>query len=119
MEPVIITVHIITCLTLILVVLMQSGKGADMGASFGGSSQTMFGSSGGNLLTRLTTITAVTFMATSLSLALISANSGSVFDGAAEPAPLVKTPPAPAAAPAPVDSSADAAEAAAPAAAAE
>jgi preprotein translocase subunit SecG len=92
-QPVIITVHIITCLTLILVVLLQSGKGADMGAAFGGQSQTMFGGSGGNLLTRLTTITAVTFMATSLSLALLSAKSGSVFDGASEPAAVAPVAP--------------------------
>jgi preprotein translocase subunit SecG len=97
LEPIIITVHIITCLSLILVVLLQSGKGADMGASFGGSSQAMFGSSGGNLMTRLTTITAITFMATSLSLALISSQSGSVFDDATEPTPVATSPAAAAA----------------------
>ncbi|MEI8359822.1 MAG: preprotein translocase subunit SecG, partial [Deltaproteobacteria bacterium] len=61
--------HVIACLFLIVVVLLQTGKGADVGAVFGGSSQTIFGSSGaGNLLTRLTTWTAAAFMLTSLFL---------------------------------------------------
>lgn len=65
--------HILAAVFLILVVLLQSGKGAAMGAVFGsGSSQTMFGSSGaGNFLTKLTTIAAVIFMITSLSLATV------------------------------------------------
>jgi len=62
-------VHIVACFFLVVVVLLQTGKGADIGAVFGGSSQTIFGSSGaGNLLTRLTTWTAVVFMFTSLYL---------------------------------------------------
>ncbi|MEK7783424.1 MAG: preprotein translocase subunit SecG, partial [Candidatus Binatota bacterium] len=49
-------IHILVSIGLILVVLLQTGKGADMGAVFGGSSSTIFGSSGaGNFLTRLTT----------------------------------------------------------------
>ena len=53
----------------VLVVLLQTGKGADMGAVFGGGSQTIFGSSGaGNFLTRLTTGAAIVFMITSLIL---------------------------------------------------
>ncbi|CAI2718410.1 preprotein translocase subunit SecG [Nitrospina watsonii] len=65
--------HIAAAVFLILVVLLQSGKGAAMGAVFGsGSSQTMFGSSGaGNFLTKLTTAAAVIFMLTSLSLATV------------------------------------------------
>ncbi len=60
-------VHILACIFLVLVVLLQTGKGADMGAVFGGSSSTVFGSSGaGNLLTKLTTATAIVFMLTSL-----------------------------------------------------
>lgn len=55
---------------MILVVLLQSGKGADMGAAFGGSSQTIFGSSGpGTFLGKMTTGIAVVFMLTSLFLA--------------------------------------------------
>ena len=63
--------HVLVCLFLILVVLLQAGKGGGMGIAFGGGgSQTVFGSSGaGNFLTRLTSITAVIFMVTSLALA--------------------------------------------------
>ncbi|TMB16732.1 MAG: preprotein translocase subunit SecG, partial [Deltaproteobacteria bacterium] len=59
-------IHVLACLFLIVVVLLQTGKGADMGAVFGGGSQTLFGSSGaGNFLTKLTTGTAIAFMVTS------------------------------------------------------
>src|SRR5207249_4248048 len=62
-------IHVLACLFLIVVVLLQTGKGADMGAVFGGGSQTLFGSSGaGNFLTKLTTGTAIAFMLTSLIL---------------------------------------------------
>jgi preprotein translocase subunit SecG len=62
-------IHVLSCLFLIVVVLLQTGKGADMGAVFGGGSQTLFGSSGaGNFLTHLTTATAIIFMLTSLIL---------------------------------------------------
>lgn len=94
-------IHVIACFFLIVVVLLQTGKGADMGAVFGGSSQTVFGSGGAaNLLTRLTTYTAVIFMITSLFLTWFSTRSLtiSVADDIvpAEPPPLV----APAAEPA-------------------
>ena len=78
------TVHILVCLGLIVVVLLQTGKGTDMGAAFGGgSSTTVFGSSGaGNFLTRLTTGMAVVFMLTALTLGYFSeqGTSTSVFD---------------------------------------
>jgi len=62
-------IHVLACLFLIVVVLLQTGKGADMGAVFGGGSQTLFGSGGaGNFLTKLTTGTAIAFMLTSLIL---------------------------------------------------
>ncbi len=66
--------HIVVGLFLILVVLLQAGKGAAMGASLGSAgSQAMFGSSGaGNFLTKLTTGAAIIFMVTSLSLAVVS-----------------------------------------------
>lgn len=66
--------HVIVGLFLILVVLLQAGKGAAMGASLGSAgSQAMFGSSGaGNFLTKLTTGAAIIFMLTSLSLAVVS-----------------------------------------------
>jgi preprotein translocase subunit SecG len=69
MSLVITIIHVSACFFLIAVVLLQTGKGADIGAVFGGSSQTIFGSSGaGNLLTRLTTWTAAVFMLTSIFL---------------------------------------------------
>ena len=63
--------HVLVCLVLIVVVLLQRGKGAEIGAVFGGGAgSTVFGSRGaGNFLTKLTTGAAVVFMLTSLSLA--------------------------------------------------
>ncbi|MDH3446354.1 MAG: preprotein translocase subunit SecG [Deltaproteobacteria bacterium] len=62
-------IHVLVCIGLILVVLLQTGKGAEVGAVFGGSSSTIFGSSGaGNFLSRLTTGMAIVFMVTSLTL---------------------------------------------------
>jgi preprotein translocase subunit SecG len=74
MEFIIIIVHVLAALGIIGLVLMQHGKGADMGAAFGsGASQTIFGSVGsGNVLTKSTTWLAVVFFATSLGLALIA-----------------------------------------------
>ena len=85
--------HISSCIFLVVVVLLQTGKGADAGAVFGGSSQTIFGSSGaGNFLTRLTTATAAVFMATSLFLTYGAARQTkkSIFDDA-PPAPAATT----------------------------
>jgi preprotein translocase subunit SecG len=71
----VIIIHILACLGLILIVLLQRGKGADLGAAFGGSSQTVFGSQGaGGFLARLTTISAVVFMFTCLGLAYMSSH---------------------------------------------
>jgi preprotein translocase subunit SecG len=76
-------IHVIVSLGLILVVLLQTGK-ADMGAVFGGgSSSTIFGSSGaGNFLTRLTTGMAIVFMITSLTLGYFAGHkpSATIFD---------------------------------------
>jgi preprotein translocase subunit SecG len=70
-------IHILVSLGLILVVLLQTGKGTEMGAVFGGSSSTLFGSSGaGNFLTRLTTAMAIVFMVTSLTLGYFSGRRG-------------------------------------------
>jgi preprotein translocase subunit SecG len=72
-------IHIIVCLFLIAVVLLQSGKGAEMGAAFGGSSQTLFGSRGAaSFLSKMTTAAAIVFMLTSLSLAVMTSRGGSV-----------------------------------------
>ncbi len=74
MSILLIIIHIVICIALIMIVLLQTGKGADMGATFGGgSSQTLFGSTGAStFLTKATTIVAVAFMLTSLVLAYIS-----------------------------------------------
>ncbi len=79
MTVLIIIVHVFVCLALILIVLLQTGKGADMGASFGSSgSQTLFGASGAmTFLNKATTIVAVVFMVTCLLLAYISTNQTS------------------------------------------
>ena len=71
--------HVVVCLFLILVVLLQAGKGGGMGIAFGGGgSQTVFGSSGaGNFLTRLTAICAAVFFLNSLILAYLSSQSDS------------------------------------------
>lgn len=101
--------HVIVSVGLILVVLLQTGKGAEIGAVFGGSSSTIFGSSGaGNFLTRLTTGMAIVFMITSLALGYFAGRkpSATIFDSrtpAAAPSaqPLAPQQSAPAAAPAP------------------
>jgi preprotein translocase subunit SecG len=64
-------IHIVVCILLILIVLLQTGKGADIGAAFGGgSSQTLFGSAGpAGFFTKITTGVAVIFMVTSIALA--------------------------------------------------
>ena len=75
--------HVIVCFFLATVVLLQQGKGSDVSAVFGGSSQTLFGSSGaGNLLTKLTSASAILFMITSLVLTYGAARQStqSLFD---------------------------------------
>jgi len=103
-------IHVIACFFLIVVVLLQTGKGADIGAVFGGSSQTVFGSGGAaNLLTRLTTYTAIIFMITSLFLTWVSTRSLTVSvadDVPFEPPPLTAPASPPAAPAAAVDTSA-------------
>ncbi len=65
-------IHIIVSLLLIVIVLMQQSSGG-MGAMFGGGQDSVFGASGaGNLMTKITTVLAIVFMVTSLSLALVS-----------------------------------------------
>ncbi len=76
LQQIIMVVHVLIALAIIGLVLLQQGKGADMGASFGaGSSQTVFGGvGGGNLLTRATAILAASFFATSFALAIVAKN---------------------------------------------
>ena len=68
--------HIAVAVFLILVVLLQTGKGAEMGAAFGGSSQTLFGGAGpAGFMAKLTTTAAIGFMLTSLTLVYMSSTS--------------------------------------------
>jgi preprotein translocase subunit SecG len=94
--------HVTVCIVLILVVLLQAGKGANMGAVFGGSSQTIFGSSGpGTFLGKMTTGVAIIFMLTSFSLSYTASRKGSsLMEGASRPAAQQTTPVAPAGQPA-------------------
>ena len=98
----ILAVHILVCLILIAVVLLQSGKGADLAGAFGGGgSQTAFGARGaGTVLSKLTTTCAVIFMITSLALAILyNKRSSSVTERpyTAAPKPVTAAPaPAPA-----------------------
>ena len=77
MQMLIIVLHILAALFVIGLILIQQGKGADMGASFGaGASQTLFGSRGsGNALTRMTAILVAIFFATSLALSVLAKNN--------------------------------------------
>ena len=70
MHIIVIGIHVAACVALILIVLLQRGKGADMGAAFGGSSQTVFGSAGAtSFLSKITIAAATLFILTSLFLA--------------------------------------------------
>jgi preprotein translocase subunit SecG len=97
------SVHVLVCLILIVLVLLQKGKGAEIGAVFGGSSAaTLFGSRGaGNFLTKLTTGSAVVFMVTSFYLAYVALNAESGGRFAAPPPGVVTPTSAPAAQEAP------------------
>jgi preprotein translocase subunit SecG len=82
-------VHVAVCLFLIVIVLLQHGKGADAGATFGGSGQSLFGSEGPlPLLNKITTAVAIVFMMTSVALAYFSSSksTGSVMSEVAKPA---------------------------------
>jgi preprotein translocase subunit SecG len=78
MDTLLIIAHVVVCLFLVGIVLLQHGKGADIGASFGGSSQSLFGTEGPlPLLNKITTAAAIIFMLTSVSLAYISTQKSS------------------------------------------
>jgi preprotein translocase subunit SecG len=75
--------YVVVCVFLILVVLLQAGRGGGMGSAFGGSSQSVFGGAGaGNFLTRLTVIMAAMFMVLSASLAYLSTSSDKALEKA-------------------------------------
>src|ERR1700691_5787661 len=71
-------IHVIVCIFLIIVVLLQSGKAADLAGAFGGmGSQTAFGPRGSaTLLSKATTISAILFMLTSISLSIVATRGG-------------------------------------------
>ncbi len=98
MYTIVLVIHVVVSFALVFIVLLQHGKGAGIGAAFGGSSQTVFGSTGAApFLAKLTAVAAILFMLTSLSLTFLTRQKeASVMQGAARPA---ATQPAPAAPP--------------------
>ncbi|MDR9499438.1 MAG: preprotein translocase subunit SecG [Hydrogenovibrio sp.] len=96
MFNIVLAIHLFIAFILIVLVLLQHGKGADAGANFGGgSSQSFFGGGGGsNFLLKVTSVVAVIFFVTSLSLAYMGAQqasgSGSVIDKTVEPSEPTK-----------------------------
>lgn len=82
MENIILLVHLIAAVSIVVLILLQQGKGAEMGASFGsGASQTLFGSGGtGNFFSRLTAFFALIFFVTSFSLAVVAKQKTTVED---------------------------------------
>jgi preprotein translocase subunit SecG len=91
-------IHVIVCLFLIIVVLLQSGKAADLAGAFGGmGSQTAFGPRGSaTLLSKATTISAILFMITSLSLSILATRNAGLGTTVLESAPVKSSAPAPA-----------------------
>ncbi|MCZ6830302.1 MAG: preprotein translocase subunit SecG [Gammaproteobacteria bacterium] len=98
MEQIILIVHLLIALAIIGLIMLQQGKGADMGASFGaGGSQTLFGADGsGNVLTKATALLVVAFFATSFGLAVIAKDKAATVSDAEIPLPLVEQQEAPA-----------------------
>lgn len=82
MEQIVLIAHLLIALAIIGLIMLQQGKGADMGASFGaGASQTLFGSDGsGNVLTRATAWLVALFFASSFSLALFATQASKTTD---------------------------------------
>ena len=97
LHTVLLTVHIIAGLTVIGLVLLQHGKGADMGAAFGsGASGSLFGATGSaNFLSRATAVLAALFFLTSLGLSYIATSSPRVSGSVMDSAPVQTTPAAP------------------------
>jgi preprotein translocase subunit SecG len=81
-----ISLHVTVSAILISMVLLQKGKGADIGAAFGGASNTVFGPRGAqSFLSKLTTGAAIIFMLTSLTLAFTTAKRSSIMEGVKQP----------------------------------
>ncbi|MFV0438428.1 MAG: preprotein translocase subunit SecG [Desulfopila sp.] len=92
MDTLLTIAHVVVCLFLVGVVLLQHGKGADIGATFGGSSQSLFGTEGPlPLLNKVTTAAAIIFMLTSVSLAYLSTekSSSSIMKSVVKEQPVV------------------------------
>jgi len=89
MKIILVLLHVVVCMALILIVLLQRGKGASIGAVFGGSSQTVFGSAGASsFLQKITTIAAIVFMLTSLGLSMFFGKgpASSIMEGVSDTA---------------------------------
>jgi preprotein translocase subunit SecG len=89
MSALLVTIHIIVCFFLIIVVLLQSGKAADLAGAFGGmGSQTAFGPRGAaTMLSKATTVAAIVFMLTSITLSIIATRRGGVSGSVLDKAP--------------------------------
>lgn len=96
METFVLVLHVVVALAIIGLIMLQQGKGAEMGASFGsGSSQTIFGAVGtGNLFSRLTAVMVAVFFITSSSLAVMSKHKSKIDDHFLAPATETATAPA-------------------------
>jgi preprotein translocase subunit SecG len=110
MQTLVLVLHFLAAAGIIVLVLLQHGKGADMGAAFGsGSAGSLFGSAGAaNFLSRMTAVLAAVFFVSSLALTYFSAPSkgGGVTEGLAAPGKVIEVPAAPAtSAPAPAKDS--------------
>ena len=82
MYTIAVSIHLVVCFLMIASILLQAGKGAEIGASFGGSSQTVFGSRGpGTFLSKVTVGTAIVFMLSSLSLDVLSREANTASAG--------------------------------------
>ena len=116
LETLVVVVHVVIAVTLVGLVLIQQGKGADAGAAFGGgASQTVFGSQGsGSFLTRATTFLAIVFFVTSFSLAVFAKKRAEVAGEAGIPSvqesPAKSQDSAPADAQSPADGTTDSAD---------
>lgn len=98
MHIALIVVHIIACFAIMAIVLLQAGKGADIGSAFGGAgSQAVFGSMGTpTILGKITTVVAIVFTLTSFSLALLGGERSSSVVRETPSAPTAPAPAAPA-----------------------
>ncbi|MBC7794553.1 MAG: preprotein translocase subunit SecG [Clostridia bacterium] len=92
MQTLLTIIHVVTCLLLILVVLLQSGRGGGLSSTFGGASSQIFGGRGaGDFMTRLTSGAAVVFFITSFTLATLSSRHRSAVEKALQTSAATKT----------------------------